>query len=64
VRPSNSLSCSGTRRTDSARYGRPITDEEAQQLIDSMVAFAEIVIEWCLEDQKKDKSPEDPSDAR
>ena len=46
------------------RYGRPITDEEAQEIIDNMVAFAEIIIDWYLEDQKRDKDPGDPSEAR
>ena len=46
------------------RYGRPITDEEAQEIIDNMVAFAEIIIDWYMEDQSRGKSSEEPSDAR
>jgi len=51
-----------TRGLWSRRYGRPITDEEAQGVIYNMVAFAEIVIDWYPEDQNRDKKSEDPSD--
>lgn len=53
-----------TRELWSKRYGRPITEEEAQETIDNMVAFAKIVIEWYLEDQRRDGNSEDLSDAR
>lgn len=53
-----------TRRLWGQRYGRPITDDEAREIIDNMVAFAEIVVDWYMEERRKDKSPEDPGDAR
>ena len=34
-----------TRELWGQRYGRPITDEEAQEIIDSMVAFAKLLVE-------------------
>ena len=51
-----------TRELWGRRYGRPITDEEAQEIIDNMVAFAEILIEWYLDEQRKGDSSEDPND--
>jgi len=44
------------------RYGRPITDEEAQEIVDNMVAFAELIIEWYLEEQRRGNRPENADD--
>jgi hypothetical protein len=32
------------------RAGRPITDDEAQEIIENMAAFAELIIDWYLAD--------------
>ena len=45
------------------RYGRPITDEEAQEIIDNVVAFAELIIDWYLDEQRRSDRSEDPCDA-
>ncbi len=36
------------------RYGRAITGEEAQETTDNMVAFAELIIEWYMNEKKRD----------
>ena len=38
----------------SAQYGREITDEEAREIIDNMVAFAEFIIERYMNEKKRD----------
>ena len=53
-----------TREFWGKRYGRPITDDEAQEIIDNMVAFAKLITEWYLEEQRRGDGSEDPSDAR
>ena len=52
-----------TRELWGKRYGRKITDEEAQEIIDNMVAFAALIVEWYLEEQRKDGGSRDSSDA-
>jgi hypothetical protein len=52
-----------TRELWGRRYGRPITDEEAQEIIDNMTAFAKLIIEWYLDEQTRNDSWEDSSDA-
>jgi len=46
------------------RCSRQTTNECAQESIDSTVAFAELIIDWYLEERRKDDNCEDPSDAR
>lgn len=53
-----------TRELWGRRYGRPITDEEAQEIIDNMVSFAKLIVEWYVEAQRTDDSCEDPHDGR
>lgn len=48
-----------TRELWSRRYGRPITDEEAQGIIDNMVSFDRLIIEWYLDEQRTNNSSED-----
>ena len=51
-----------TRELWGKRYGRKITDEEAQEIIDNMVAFARLIIEWYLDEQRTNDSSEDSHD--
>ena len=51
-----------TRELWGRRYGRPITDEEAQEIIDNMVSFAKLIIEWYLVERRREASAEDPHD--
>jgi len=37
-----------TRELRSDRSGRTISDEEARDIIDNMVGFAEVLIDWYL----------------
>ena len=39
-----------TREHWEPRAGRAISDEEAQEIIDNMVAFARLIIDWYLAD--------------
>lgn len=32
------------------RYGRPISEQEAQEIIDNMVGFAKVLIDWYVTD--------------
>ena len=34
----------------SGYYGRPITDEEAKEIIRNVVRFAEVLLDWCRTD--------------
>jgi len=36
---------------------------EAQEIIDNMVAFAELIIDWYLDERRRSDGSEDPSDA-
>lgn len=51
-----------TRELWGRRYGRPITEEEAQEIIDNTVAFAKLIIEWYLDEQRTNDSSEDSHD--
>ncbi|MCK4512865.1 hypothetical protein KAW64_14065 [bacterium] len=53
-----------TRELWGQRYGRTITDEEAQEIIDNMVAFARLIVEWYLNEKRRDDNCEDPHDGR
>ena len=41
-----------TRELWSERYGRPITEEEAQEIIDNMTEFARILIDWYVAERE------------
>jgi len=53
-----------TRQLWRERHGRPVTDEEAQEIIDNMGAYAKVIIDWYLEEQRRDDGSVNPSDAR
>ncbi len=53
-----------TRELWGRRYGRPITDEEAQEIINNIVSFAKLIIEWYLNEKRRDDSCEDTHDGR
>jgi len=46
------------------RAGRPITDDEAQEIIENMAAFAELIIDWYLYEKRGIGNCEEPHDGQ